>query len=224
MKKINIAVLGTIGVGKTTLLNKLYSRLREETDSVIMEPEPSVTIPFINDVLKKFYNDNANWSFPLQLCISAAQESYMQTLRESDYDYSLFDAPYSSDIYGYSHAKHRRMKQDDFYALCAIGRPFKFDVVIVLTDSKEETIKRIKNRNKRVEEGDMDPDKKDVTVDDFSYLDKHIEDFSEYMPIYLNKFKAFNKNVRIININHIPDLNSKEYDNLIEEIWRRINE
>lgn len=97
MKKTNITILGTIGVGKTTLLNKLKERLLMETPNVVVEPEPSVTIPFINEALKHFYNDNASWSFPMQLLISAAQESYMQELRESDYDYSLFDAAYSSD-------------------------------------------------------------------------------------------------------------------------------
>lgn len=222
MKKLNIAVLGTIGVGKTTLLNKLAEKLRWFSKNVIIQPEPSVTIPFINEVLKKFYDDNAGWSFPLQLSISAAQEAYMQMLRESDYDYSLFDAPYSSDIYSYSHAKRGRMRIEDHHALVSVGRPFKFDVIIKICEDKHTTISRISKRNKRVEEGDMDPDKKDVSIDDFSYLDSHIEDFTEYFPIYINKFKCYNPDALIIELNHIPDLESPEYDELITKIYLKI--
>lgn len=224
MKKKNITILGTIGVGKTTLMNKLNERLLKDTPNVIVQPEPSVTIPFVNEVLKKFYNNNSGWSFPLQLCVSSAQESYMQMLRESDYDYALFDAAYSSDPYSYSHSKHGRMRIEDHHALVSIGRPFKFDVIIYIDEEKDITIERIKHRNKRVEEGDMHPDKKDVSIEDFSYLDSHIEDFKEYLPIYLNKFKSFNPDVKIINLTHIPDFESEEYDALIETLYYIIKE
>lgn len=222
MKHINIAVLGSIGVGKTTLLEGIAKKLKESSDNVIVQPEPSVTIPFVNEVLKKFYNDNASWSFPLQLCITAAQEAYMQTLRESDYEYSLFDAPYSSDIYGYSHAKRERMSIENFHALVSIGRPFRFDYIIWINEDKETTMRRIKSRNKKVDEGDMHPDKKDVAIDDFSYLDAHIEDFQEYMPIYLNKFRAYNPSVNIIELRNVPDMSSQEYSDLIENICEKI--
>lgn len=217
MKK-NIAILGSIGVGKTTLMNNIERKLREISNRVLVQPEPSVTIPFVNEVLKKFYNDNSGWSFPLQLSISAAQEAYMQELRESDYDYALFDAPYSSDIYGYSHAKRGRMRIEDFHALVAIGRPFKFDVVVQICEDKDTTIKRISKRNKRVEEGDMDPDKKDVSIDDFSYLDAHIEDFSEYFPIYIEKFRAYNPETKVFKISHVPEIESEDYEKLINDI------
>lgn len=218
MRKINIAILGSIGVGKTTLMKNIENKLRDLSEVVIVQPEPSVTIPFINDVLKKFYNDNSSWSFPLQLSISAAQEAYMQTLRESEYDFSLFDAPYSSDIYGYSHAKRGRMRLEDFHALVAIGRPFKFDVVVQICEDKNTTISRISKRNKRVEEGDMDPDRKDVSIEDYSYLDSHIEDFNEYFPIYINKFKGYNPDVKIIKLDHIPDIDDPEYEEIIDMI------
>ena len=100
--------------------------------------------------------------------------------------YALFDAPMSSDIYGYSHCKRGRMSIDDFHALVSISRSFRFDYVIYINEDKDTTIRRISGRNKRVEEGDMHPDKKDVAIDDFSYLDAHIQHFKEYMPIYLN--------------------------------------
>ena len=80
MKQRNIAILGTIGCGKTTLIEKIRERLAKETSEIIVQPEPSVTIPFVNDVLKKFYNDNSAWSYSLQLCIAAAQEAHMRYL------------------------------------------------------------------------------------------------------------------------------------------------
>lgn len=218
----NIAILGSIGVGKTTLMNELEKKLRSISNNVVVQPEPSVTIPFVNEVLKKFYNDNSAWSFPLQLSISAAQEAYMQELRESKYEYALFDAPYSSDIYGYSHAKRGRMRIEDFHALVSIGRPFKFDVVVQILEDKETTISRISKRNRRVEEGDMDPDKKDVSIDDYSYLDSHIEDFTEYFPIYINKFKAYNPDVKVLQIKHIPEIDTEEYSDLLDMILSEI--
>lgn len=222
MRKININIIGTIGCGKTTLMEALYKKLSADGALTLMETEPSVTIPFINDVLKKFYDDNNHWSYPLQLCISAAQEAYMQILRETDYEYSLFDAAFSSDIYGYSHAKHRRMSLNDFHSLLNIGRAFKFDYVIWIHENKETTIERIKSRNKRVEEGDMNPDKKDVSIDDFSYLDDHLADFEEYMPEYLNRFKIDNPDVKIIELKHLPDFKSDAYDFLIENLCKEI--
>lgn len=222
MKKININIIGTIGCGKTTLMNAIKEKLLKETKDVIIEPEPSVTIPFINDALKHFYEDNNHWSYPLQLLVSAAQESYMQTLRESDYEYSLFDAAFSSDIYGYSHAKHGRMSLTDYHALLNVGRPFKFNYVIWIHEDKDTTIARLRKRNKRVEEGDMDPDKKDVAIDDFSYMDSHMEDFEEYMPVYLNRFKVDNPDVKIIELKHLPDIESEAYDKLVESICKEI--
>lgn len=224
MKKINIAILGTIGVGKTTLLNKLREKLSEYSSNIIIKAEPSVTVPFVNDVLKKFYNDNASWSFCLQLLISAVQESYFQDLRESEYDYSLFDMPYSSDIYSYSHMKHDRMTPEGHHSLVSIGSRFPFDYAILINEDKETTISRVRKRNKRVEEGDMDPDKKDVAIDDFSYLDSHIADFKEYQEVWLSRFKADNPNIKIIKLNHIPDIGTEEYDTLIDELAETIKE
>lgn len=221
-KKINIAVLGTIGVGKTTMLRKLEEKLREVSSSVIVKAEPSVTVPFVNDILKKFYDDNASWSLCLQLLISSVQESYFQDLREADYDYSLFDMPYSSDIYSYSHMKHKRMTPEGHHSLVSIGSHFPFDYVILINEDKETTISRVKNRNKRVEEGNMDPDKKDVPIDDFSYLDSHIADFKEYQEVWLSRFRADNPNVEIIKLNHIPDMTSPEYEGLIKALAKRI--
>lgn len=222
MKKINIAILGTIGVGKTTLLHRLEEKLKEYSTSVLIKAEPSVTVPFVNDVLKRFYDDNASWSLCLQLLISSVQESYFQDLRESDYDYSLFDMPYSSDIYSYSHMKHGRMSPEGHHSLVSIGSHFPFDYVILINEDKDVAISRVRGRNKRIEEGDMDPDKKDVAIDDFSYLDSHIADFKEYQEVWLNRFRVDNPNVKIIKLNHIPDMDSKEYNILINELATQI--
>lgn len=222
MLKKNIAILGAIGAGKTTLLHALEEKLLHYSKNVVVKAEPSVTVPFVNDVLKKFYDDNASWSFCLQLLISAVQESYFQDLRTSDYDYALFDMPFSSDIYSYSHMKHGRMKPDQYHSLVGIGSRFAFDYVILINEDEETTINRVKNRNKRVEEGDMDPDKKDVSIDDFSYLDSHIEDFKEYQEVWLNRFKCDNSNVHIIRLNHIPDKSEKEYSMLVDAMASQI--
>lgn len=222
MKKTNIAILGTIGVGKTTLLRKLEEKLKEETNDVVVKAEPSVTIPFINDVLKRFYENNTAWSFCLQLCISAAQEAYFQDLRESDYEYALFDMPFSSDVYSYSHMKHKRMNTENHHSLVGIGTNFPFDYVILLSEDKDTTIKRIKKRNKAVTEGKLTEDQKNVSIEDFSYLDEHISDFKEYQNVWLSRFTSDNQNVKIIKVFHIPELGTQEYTDFVDNLAKQI--
>jgi len=222
MKKINITVNGPIGAGKTTLIHELETRLRSISKSVVVQPEPSVTIPFINDVLKKFYTDNKKWSYSLQLCISAAQEAYMETLNESKYEYALFDAAYSSDIYGYSHCAHGRMTLDDFHALLNVGRPFKFDYLIWINANKDELIQHVKSRNSKITTGFIEEEKKDVPIEDFSYLDSHLKDFTEYKPIYFNRFKQGNKDVKIIELSNLPKLGTPEYTKLMDFLFNEI--
>ena len=49
MKKINIAIIGTIGVGKSTLLNRLAATFN--TKAVEVRQETSVSVPYISDLL-----------------------------------------------------------------------------------------------------------------------------------------------------------------------------
>ena len=222
MRKINIAVLGTIGVGKTTLLHNIEKKLLETTDSVVVKAEPSVTIPFINDVLKHFYNDNKAWALPLQLCISAAQEAYFQELRESDYEYALMDMPFSSDIYSYSHFKRGRMSGAGHSSLVGLGSEFPFDMVILINEDKETTIDRVSGRNRKANSGTLDNGQDDIAIEDYSYLDEHIADFKEYQDVWMTRFKSDNPNVIIEELNHIPDIDSPAYGKLISYIAKKI--
>lgn len=224
MKKINIGVLGTIGVGKTTLLHHLADNLKLEVNpaSVVVKPEPSVVIPFINEVLTKFYKDNGAWSYPLQLCISAAQEAFFQELRESDYEYALMDMPYSSDIYSYSYAKRNKLSLEMHYDLENIGSHFPFDYIILINEDKDTTIKRIMSRNNQVKTGSLNNGQSDVSIDSFDYLNDHITDFHEYENVWLTRFKTDNPNIKIIILDGIPDLKDKKYDELIDNLTKRI--
>lgn len=206
--------------GKTTLMKKLREKLESMNESVIVQPEPSVTIPFINDVLQEFYKDNTRWSYPLQLMISSAQEVYMEQLRQADYDFALFDAAYSSDIYGYSHSKHKRMTMEDFYALLQIGRPFKFDFMIWIEEDPETIKNHVRNRNKDVTNDACDSEQSDLVIEDLSYIDQHLEDFEEYFPIYLNKFKGYNEDLKLITLSNLPNIYKEPevYDNFITQL------
>ena len=109
--------------------------------------------------------------------------------------------------------------------LVGLSSNVRFDYLIVINESAEVTIERVKNRNRQANEGDLDPDKLDVAIDDFSYIYTHIDDFREYLPIWINKFKLYNPDVKIIQIDHIPNcITSKEYDNMIQNIITQILE
>jgi len=226
MKNENIAVIGTIGVGKTTLIRAMEAKLKLN-NTVLVKPEPSVTIPFVNEALKRFYTDNDAWAYPMQLLITSSQEAYMQDLESADYDYSIIDMPYSSEIYGYSHFKNGRLNHDEFLKLLSAGRTFRFDYLIILKSDKETTINRILGRNKKIDNNEtVNVGGKDVQIEDFSYLDGHITDFMEYLPIHITRFKRMNPDIKIIELDTLPDMNTDKdsYEDIINNLCKEIED
>ena len=141
-----------------------------------------------------------------------------------EYDIALVDMPYSSDIYGYSHYKNGRITESEFNSLLQLGSGYPFDVVVLLSEDKDVTIERVRKRNTAVNNGTNSDDRSDLEIADFSYLDKHIEEFKEYEDAWIGKFKKFNPAVRVIKINRIPDVSDQEYSDLINNIKTEILE
>lgn len=112
----------------------------------------------------------------------------------------------------------------DYYNLLNTGRPFKFDYLIWLSEGRNITIEHIKNRNSKIINNEKTEAKQDIEIEDTSYIETHINDFSEYFPIYIQKFKAINPNIKIIKISNVPNKNTEtaEFDKLIENIYNKI--
>ena len=217
MKK-NIAVLGTIGVGKSTLIKRLKKHLEEKDNALRVEfvPEPSISLPNLSKVLEEFYKDTKSWAYPLQLGVSAAHEIHFQEMRKKDYDVLLFDAPYSSYVYCNIHAKNGRLTEKERMAIDNVSRPFPFDLVIVVQEDMDITINRIMKRNKAVNSGTDIPD---LDINDFSYLEEHIRDFREFLPSYIEKYFP---NAEVLTLDHLPEDTTEEYEQLLENICRSL--
>jgi deoxyadenosine/deoxycytidine kinase len=217
MKK-NIAVLGTIGVGKSTLIRRLKKHLEEKDSAMRVEfvPEPSISLPNLSKVLEQFYKDTKSWAYPLQLGVSAAHEIHFQEMRKKDYDVLLFDAPYSSYVYCNIHAKNGRLTEEERMAIDNVSRPFPFDLVIVVQEDMDVTINRITKRNNAVNSGTNIPD---LDIEDFSYLEEHIRDFREFQPSYIERYFP---DADLMTLDHLPEDTTEEYENLLENISKRL--
>jgi len=218
-RKINVAIIGTIGVGKSTFVKHLSEEAERRGVDLLVDLEPSVTIQSINDILERFYKDMEPWAYPLQLSIAAANEVQLQEAKGRDYDVMLFDSPYSAFEYCRIHAKHGRITDEEKNAIDAISRPFPFDYVILIKETKEKSIERIKRRNGAVEKKSNALAQADVPIKDFDYVEEHMKDYNRYLPEYLDK--KFPKAERI-EINGLPEEKTPEYGALISQICEHI--
>lgn len=208
--KISVAVIGTIGVGKSTFIERLrQSFLADETipNEVVVIGEPSVSIDFLKDTLKRFYRDTRNWAYPLQLGVTAAQEIHFQQLRTTDYDVAIMDAPYSSYVYCKIHEKAGRITEAERKIIDDASRPFPFDYLVVIEETAETTIERIMKRNRSIE------------LNDLLYLHEHIRDYKEFQGGYISKYFPGST---VISVSNLPDDSSPEYQALIDQTRDKI--
>jgi deoxyadenosine/deoxycytidine kinase len=209
MSKISIAIIGTIGVGKSTFIERLKESFQDESfpDEILAVGEPSVSIDFLKDTLKKFYKETKQWAYPLQLGVSAAQEIHFQNLRASDYDIAIMDAPYSSYMYCKIHEKAGRLTEKEIQIIDGVSRPFPFDYIIIIEETADITIDRIMKRNRSIE------------LTDLLYLHEHIRDYSEFREEYIQKYFS---GAEQILLKGLPDDRSDQYQDIIEDVKRQI--
>ena len=222
MKKINIAVIGPIGVGKSTFIEKLKTYFTNSNYNVIVVNEPSVSILPVNQLLERLYEDVSKWAYPLQAAISASHEAEFEMVKETSYDISIFDMPYSSFLYCNIHHRHKRMSKKEKDSIIEISRPFPFDYLISLNAEPEDIIERVKQRNlkcrKRSKKNTTvlkdNSENFDLEIKDYSYLEEHIEDFDYFKEAWIDRF--FKKS-KLYNI-ALDDLSSKKYNEKVEYI------
>jgi deoxyadenosine/deoxycytidine kinase len=210
MSKISIAIIGTIGVGKSTFIERLKQAfLTDEVipNEVITIGEPSVSIDFLKDTLKKFYKDTKAWAYPLQLGVSSAQEIHFQNMRLSNYDIAIMDAPYSSFMYCKIHEKAGRLSEQERQLIESVSRPFPFDYIILIEETAETTIERIWKRNRSIE------------LNDLLYLHEHINDYKQFQGEYINKYFS---GAELITLSSLPDDSSADYEELINNVKNKI--
>jgi deoxyadenosine/deoxycytidine kinase len=213
MVKKSVAVIGTIGCGKSTLINQLVKKVQAlgvQPNYVFNITEPSVTKIDLKEVLERFYKAPEKWAYALQLGVTSAQEIFFNELRElPEYDDSIifFDAPYSSFMYCNIHVKAGRMTKEQKDAIVSVSRPFPFDYLILVEETADETIKRILKRNRGIELGDL------------SYMHEHISDYRLFQEDYIKKFFS---NAEVIRLTNLPDVHSNEYQKIVQDIAEKL--
>ena len=206
---IRIGVIGTIGVGKSTFIERLSHAFSDKDIDNKTFGEPSIIHGNLNEILRKFYLDTKRWAYPLQLGVSAAHEAIYTEIEEIEpkadqCQVAIVDAPYSSFIYCNIHAKAGRLTEQERKAIDDVSRPFHFDFIILLEETADETIARIKKRSRNEEK-----------LDDLSYMYEHIEDFKLFRHQYLDKYFP---NSEYIHLESMPNIYSRDYENIIENI------
>ena len=219
MKKINITINGPIGSGKTTLMHSIAKRLEEDSKNIILKNEPSVSIPYIVNLLRDFYRDENKYAYPLQLAIGAAQEAIMTELSEKEYDYAIVDAAASTSIYAYSHLKNKRINLDQYETLESINKNFNFNFLIWINSETERLIRNITIRNKDIIKNE---NILGVEISNFSYIEQQLQDFEQYKHVYFQKFKALNPSLKIIEVSKVPPIHTRGYDDLVDHVCREI--
>ncbi|KIF81748.1 deoxynucleoside kinase [Noviherbaspirillum autotrophicum] len=142
-----VVVEGPIGVGKTTLAQKLAANL---------QAQPLLEQPQENPFLEKFYRDATRYALPTQMFFLFQRVNQLRDLAQTD----LFDARVVSDFLLDKDPLFARLTLDDdelnlYQQLYAQLRPQSAvpDLVIYLQAQPETLIERVRKRGLSMESG-----------------------------------------------------------------------
>ena len=201
--KFNLGIAGNIGVGKTTLTEKLSNDLG-------FSPiyESVIDNPYLSD----FYNDMSRWSFNLQIYFLYTRFESQVKLLESNSSFIQDRTIYEDkEIFASNLVELGHMSDRDFKTYCEIfNAMLKFvkrpDLIIYLQANTDTLMSRIKNR------------KRDYELDISS---EYIHSLNIYYDRWINKLPK--EDVLIVKTDDFDVFNDKEfYDNIVSDIKNRI--
>jgi len=201
--KLNLGIAGNIGVGKTTLTEKLSQDLGF---SAIYESV--IDNPYLSD----FYTNMSRWSFNLQIYFLYTRfEAQVKLLKSNNnfiQDRTIYE---DKEIFAANLLELGHMSDRDFKTYCELfNAMLKFikkpDLIIYLQANTDTLMSRIKNR-KRDYESDISSE--------------YIHSLNIYYDRWINKLA--NKDVLIIKTDDFDIFNDTDfYDNIVNNIKSRI--
>ncbi len=201
--KFNLGIAGNIGVGKTTLTEKL---------SIDLGFTPIYESVIDNPYLSDFYTDMSRWSFNLQIYFLYTRFESQVKLLESNSSFIQDRTIYEDkEIFASNLVELGHMSDRDFKTYCEIfNAMLKFikrpDLIIYLQANTDTLMSRIKNR------------KRDYELDISS---EYIHSLNIYYDRWISKLPK--KNVLIVKTDNFDVFNDKEfYNNIVTDIKDRI--
>ena len=201
--KFNLGIAGNIGVGKTTLTEKL---------SIDLGFTPIYESVIDNPYLSDFYTDMSRWSFNLQIYFLYTRFQSQVKLLESNNSFIQDRTIYEDkEIFASNLLELGHMSDRDFKTYCEIfNAMLKFiknpDLIIYLKANTDTLMSRIKNR------------KRDYELDISS---EYIHSLNIYYDRWINKLSK--DDVLIVRTDDFDVFNDKEfYDNIVDDIKDRI--
>ena len=201
----NIGIAGNIGVGKTTLTDKLSADLQLEAiyESVIDNP-----------YLLDFYDDMSRWSFNLQMYFLytrfASQIKYSEMGKSFIQDRTIYEDKeiFATNLYELGHMSDR-----DYKTYCNLFRAMlrfikKPDLIIYLKANTDTLMSRISNRQ-RVYEAEISSE--------------YIHSLNIYYNKWINKLDP--NQVLVIETDDFNIFKDIEvYENIVKKIKNRLHE
>lgn len=191
MTKHLVVVAGNIGVGKTSLTERMGDRLDWRTDFESVSDNP---------YLAEFYDDMRQWSFHLQIFfLGHRAEQYLEAARDSRS--AILDRSIYEDSYIFARALHHlnNINERDYqsyrrlFKLVVEGLP-KPDLLVYLKAPVDVLMERIEKRARGMETG--------ITSEYLTLLDSFYDDWLSHFDLcpvltirtdnldYVNKPKA----------------------------------
>lgn len=191
-----LVVEGPIGVGKTSLVNRLSKTFNAETLLERAEENP---------FLESFYRDRRSTAFQTQLFFLFQRSRQMAGLQQHDMFMQSMISDFMLDkdrLFAELNLDHNEMElYDQIYHKMSMEAPTP-DLVVYLQAPVEVLMQRVHKRSRRAER-DMDP----------GYLQKLLDVYNGYFSQYRRS------PLLIINAAHINPLESeKDYQLLVEKI------
>lgn len=196
---INIAIIGNIGAGKSTLINQMTSNL---SDSMIIRACQPFGIPsqffvfpeeFVPKKLEKFYNNPQKHAYALQLEFLKSRIKRSQSIHKIK-GVILEDRTLFEDFHIFGQAQHllgrmnaKQFKKYQQFYLQSLPLAHHPDLVVYLQASPDDLLARIQKRN-RASEANID-------IEYLTLLNRFYEKFiASFCPFPIIKIETSHQN------------------------------
>lgn len=204
-----IGVIGSIGVGKSTFINYLVQEINNLGVKTYVYGEPAMEDEATHKILLKFYEDTKKYAFALESSITKVYNRYYKEIdelcRHQKERVVIIDGPSNGDIYSRIFFKNNIFTNEEQLAIFDEVVDFEIDVMIYLQESAEETIRRIKKRDRGMEMANLD------------YIYDHVRDYQTVIPHYL---KRRFPHAKVLHLKDFPDVTSIDYDTFVKDLAR----